>query len=393
MIRTDFHKRLSRLEDGIHNLRVAPTFPIYDPNTLPQDFIEGQVVIGTNNALYWYSNGALHHQSPSAPVLGSMPQDAIEGQIVIGSNHNLCWYSSGAWHGGPGFAVIGNPPQDAVTGQLAIGNGDILCWHQDGTWYSFGAAVYELQYICGGNTAGPIGTAVVSGAPVTVTLDKPTTCDGLIYILGGWYSAHPATTAVNNVTDNLGNSWIRSGFGSAILGLASVAWSVPPPYYEAFIETFSTYRACYAGEYSAGDTITVTLANITEVSEVILMVFNFTNVTGSGVQNNAFNNFFYSDGIDYDLAGPLFPTLSYIDLYNEFVNPAADALCLSAAISYPPISSYSPLNGDFIGNVEGSSISLGASAKQLQRNETTDPGMILTGATYGVANYQLLETS
>lgn len=254
----------------------------------------------------------------------------------------------------------------------------------------------SVAHIFGGDNAGPSGIAVVTGAPVTVTLSRPTGGNGLLYIIGGWYSDHGNTTFVSSVADSLGRTdWIYGAVGSRpVIGLASVSWARPAPIYAAWIETFSACRFCYAGEYGIGDTVTLTMGNIAGVSEIVLMAFNFINVKGFAVGNNeAFGSVQFNDGIDYDVVGtPPFPTLSYVDSYAENVSPVAHALSVSAGISYPPIDPYTPLNGAFIGNIKGSSISLGASMKTVKKNATADPGMTLVGATYGVANYQLIAT-
>lgn len=61
----EVHRHLAELERELN--RVAnnpmPTVPIYDPADLPQDAVNGQVAIGTDTKLYWYSNDAWHHHS------------------------------------------------------------------------------------------------------------------------------------------------------------------------------------------------------------------------------------------------------------------------------------------------------------------------------------------
>lgn len=59
------HRRIAELERELNRIanNSAPTVPIYDPDHLPQDAVNGQVAVGTDTKLYWYSNNEWHHHS------------------------------------------------------------------------------------------------------------------------------------------------------------------------------------------------------------------------------------------------------------------------------------------------------------------------------------------
>lgn len=132
---TTLYKRLILIERSVEEIIAAPTFPIYDPADLPQDAVDAQVFIGTDDSINWFDGTSWNTYAALDAVEGIIPQDLIEGQIVIGSDNSLCWYSNGIWHGVAGSLATGNPPQDAVEGQLVLGDIGNLCWFSNGNWY------------------------------------------------------------------------------------------------------------------------------------------------------------------------------------------------------------------------------------------------------------------
>lgn len=137
MIDTILYKRLSSVERLVSAVVAAPTLPIYDPANPPQDAVDAQIFIGTDDSINWFdeSTATWNTCASSDVVVGNIPQDVLEGQIVIGSDDSLCWYSNGLWHGvAPTLATVGNTPQDPLEGQIVIGM-DSLCWYSSGSWY------------------------------------------------------------------------------------------------------------------------------------------------------------------------------------------------------------------------------------------------------------------
>lgn len=128
--------RIIALETEISRVMAAPTLPIYDPSNPPEDAVECQVFIGTDNSLNWYSSGSWHTKAGVLSTVNNTPQDVIEGQIVIGADDSLHWFVNGDWYTAVFAATGGNPPQDAVIGQIAVGNSDNFCWYSNGSWYS-----------------------------------------------------------------------------------------------------------------------------------------------------------------------------------------------------------------------------------------------------------------
>ena len=67
-----FHHRLVAVENKLHKVQVAPTFPIYDINDLPQDVVTGQIALGTDNSIGWF-DGSWHTYPGSPSFIGNMP--------------------------------------------------------------------------------------------------------------------------------------------------------------------------------------------------------------------------------------------------------------------------------------------------------------------------------
>lgn len=139
MIEDHFHSRLSIVEKKLRKIQTAPTVPIYSQFDLPEDAVTGQIAIGAYDTLNWFDGTRWWSQNPFEVIVGNVPQDVVEGQIVIGlDNISICWYSNGAWHGQTGIIVVdANLPQDAIEGQIVIGSRDdgSLAWYSDGNWY------------------------------------------------------------------------------------------------------------------------------------------------------------------------------------------------------------------------------------------------------------------
>ena len=137
---TILYRRLEMLEQHYQRAQVAPTFPIYDVANMPQDAVEAQIVIGTDDSINWFDGTNWQTNPGSAAAPNNVPQDPLEGQIVLGSDNSLCWYSNGNWHGVAGSLATGNPPQDSLEGQIALGVDNSLCWFVGGAWYGISAS-------------------------------------------------------------------------------------------------------------------------------------------------------------------------------------------------------------------------------------------------------------
>jgi len=131
-----FHRRLSALEYMVHKPQTAPTFPIYNVTDLPQDAVDGQIAIGLDNSINWFSNNLWYSLIGEKSIVGDIPQDTVNGQIVIGLDNGLHWKIGDTWFGIPSseIPVIGNPPQDAIEGQIVV-NGSSICWFSNSQWY------------------------------------------------------------------------------------------------------------------------------------------------------------------------------------------------------------------------------------------------------------------
>lgn len=128
---------LIQYENDLRLLIAAPTVPIYEITNLPQDAVECQLAIGSDDSLNWYSSGSWHTIADGGVTINSVPQDVVEGQIVVClDGTGIAWFSNGNWHAAAGTSTSGNPPQDAIEGQIAIGNSDNLCYYSNGQWYT-----------------------------------------------------------------------------------------------------------------------------------------------------------------------------------------------------------------------------------------------------------------
>jgi hypothetical protein len=131
-----FHKRLQIVERDLDRKIAAPTFPVYDVDNLPDDVVNGQIVIGTDGSINWFADDAWNTKVGGLSTIGDVPQDVVEGQVVIGLDDSLNWFVNGSWYGVQGISANGNPPQDAVNGQIAIGNNSIV-WFSNDQWHGF----------------------------------------------------------------------------------------------------------------------------------------------------------------------------------------------------------------------------------------------------------------
>jgi len=131
--------RVDKAERLVRKLYNAPTVPIYDISSLPQDAVIGQVAIGSDNSFNWY-DGSWHTQAGTASIVGQVPQDSVDGQIVIGSDGSFHWCIGGTWYtdgNGVQPSTTGDLPQDLVTGQVAIGTDGSFHWYDGANWQTF----------------------------------------------------------------------------------------------------------------------------------------------------------------------------------------------------------------------------------------------------------------
>jgi len=127
--------RIEKLERSVRSNSAAPTFPIYDPANPPQDAIDAQIFIGTDDSINWFDGTNWNTSAPSNVIVDAAPQDVIEGQIAVGSDCSLCWFSNGSWHGAPAtLATVTATPQDVLECQLIVGS-NCIAWYCDGQWY------------------------------------------------------------------------------------------------------------------------------------------------------------------------------------------------------------------------------------------------------------------
>lgn len=233
-VEDQFHHRLSDLERHANRYYSAPTFPIYDVNNFPQDSFDGQVAIGTDDSINWYSSGAWHTQAPTDPTIVHAPIDALEGQIVTSDDNSLCWFSNGAWHGGAGVVCTGNPPIDPIDSQLALGN-DILCWRNGDNWFTFGAiggfdrflSIYGDRY----NNNLP-GMYYILSTPVSEAwLRFSIRNDVLIHysqaFLAGFVFSEAAAYGYYNLADNTYWNFVQSIWVN-MPGIFSAGWAAHP---------------------------------------------------------------------------------------------------------------------------------------------------------------------
>lgn len=132
--------RIDQMEQVINRMQQAPTVPIYDPASLPEDAVIGQVAVGSDNSFNWYDGSSWHTQAGTPSTTGNIPQDAVDGQIAIGTDGSFHWCISGTWYTAAFAAsIVGNVPQDTVIGQIAIGSDGTFHWYDGTQWQSFSA--------------------------------------------------------------------------------------------------------------------------------------------------------------------------------------------------------------------------------------------------------------
>lgn len=130
----DIYNRLSILEYRLRELKQnsSPTVPTYNPSSLPQDAVAGQIAVGTDNSFNWFDGSSWHTQAGTPSTVGDVPQDKVDGQIAIGAEGSFHWCVGGIWYTS-GFvsSIIGDIPQDSVKGQIAIGSDGSFHWCVD----------------------------------------------------------------------------------------------------------------------------------------------------------------------------------------------------------------------------------------------------------------------
>lgn len=236
--------------------------------------------------------------------------------------------------------------------------------------------------------------------PFSITLDTdPPNVDGTMMILIGWYSPFGRTLNYSGVSDSRGHGgWAPDTDTGTypFLFYASSAWSVPSPWFEAWIEVMTAVRDCSAGDYAAGDTITIT-DTTNERKEIILIALylsrNCMLYQADGDSNNA-GDINYANAIDYTAGS--WPTLTYADFGSSFYpDPVDHSTCIVASIAFPAIPNHIPTPAGFalLDHVSGTNISFAAYSIDAPAGVPIDPGWDMTGATFGVSQYQLIKNT
>lgn len=106
----DLQRRIERIQNN-----PAPTFPIYNPATFPQDSIEGQIALATDDKLYFYRNGAWHTVSGGGLDFDTWPQYgnwfAAETDDPTDSpfGYSFYWAANTVDHDYDGLLIMGAP--------------------------------------------------------------------------------------------------------------------------------------------------------------------------------------------------------------------------------------------------------------------------------------------
>jgi len=249
--------------------------------------------------------------------------------------------------------------------------------------------------VLGTNVLTYSGDDTTINMPVTITTAPPNS-DGFVLIIGGWYSPFGRTIFLNGAFDSHGyTGWHAPGTNPApVIGSASTGWSVPAPWFEAWIEVFSAWRQATAGDYSIGDVLTVKNGG-DDKQEVLLIALYISNSCmlsqADGDENNG-NAVNYSNGIDYTAGS--WPILDYNDYgLIFFPKPLDHSTCIVASIVFPVLGNHipTPSGSSIIQYLAGANVSMSTYFVDAPAGVALNPGWDLTGATFGVSNYQLIK--
>lgn len=133
----DLYNRIDTLTRRIERLQnnAVPSLPILDPTNFPQDAIEGQQVVGTDDNLYFFRNGAWHLVGSSGGGTPWAPNvEALSGGG--GPNDYVGWGSAAYLSDSGSGPVIAPDPGD---------NRIVYFPNEEETFYP--NAVYEIKLI------------------------------------------------------------------------------------------------------------------------------------------------------------------------------------------------------------------------------------------------------